>query len=149
MRICAVLLLVFSLAACNRGVQSNEAVRQGVLDHLAQSKTSLNLGGMDITLKSVKFSGNEADAMVSITPKGADPAAGMSINYHMQQQGNKWVVVSRQDPHGAIATPDGANPHGGGAVPETPNPHGGGMAAPGGSTKMPSPDDLPPTGKKK
>ena len=25
-----------SLAACNRGNQNNEAVRQGVIDHLAQ-----------------------------------------------------------------------------------------------------------------
>ena len=143
-RICAVLLLLISLAACNRGIQSNDAVRQGVLDHLAQSqaKTSLNLAGMDVTLKSVEFKGKEADAAVSITPKGGNPAMGMSINYHLQQQGAKWVVVGRQDSHGAQAAPDASSPHGGGAMPDATNPHGGG-------TKMPSPDDLPPTGKKK
>lgn len=152
MRISAVLLLIFSLAACNRGVQSNDAVRQGVLDHLAESqaKTNLNLAGMDVVVKSVQFNGKEADAAVSITPKGGNPAAGMQINYHLQQQGSKWVVVGRQDPHGAVATPEAPSPHGGGAVPDAPNPHGGGMAAPGGGgAKMPSPDDLPPTGKKK
>jgi hypothetical protein len=141
---------MISLAACNRGgLQSNDAVRQGVLDHLAdsQAKTSLNLAGMDVEIKSVQYNGNEADAAVSITPKGGNPAAGMSINYHLKQQGGKWVVVGRQDQHGAVAAPDATNPHGGGmAAPGG----GGGMAAPGaGGAKMPSPDDLPPTGKKK
>ena len=147
---------MISLAACNRGVQSgvqsNDAVRQGVLDHLAEQKgkTGLNLAGMDVEVKSVQFNGNEADAATLITPKGGNPAAGMSINYHLQQQGGKWVVVGRQDQHGAVARPDGPSPHGGGAPPEAANPHGGGMAAPGGGgSKMPSPDDLPPTGNKK
>jgi hypothetical protein len=144
---------MISLAACNRGaMQSNDAVRQGVLDHLSdsQAKTALNLAAMDVEIKSVQYNGSEADAAVSITPKGGNPAAGMSINYHLKQQGTKWVVVGRQDQHGAVAAPDAANPHGGGAPPEAANPHGGGMAAPGaGGSKMPSPDDLPPTGKKK
>jgi hypothetical protein len=131
---------------------SNDAVRQGVLDHLAESssKMTLNLAAMDVVVKSVQFSGNEADAAVSIAPKGGDPATAMSINYHLKQEGNKWVVVGRQDSHGAMAAPGGENPHGGGAPPDAPNPHSGAMAAPGGSSgKMPSPDDLPPTGKKK
>ena len=155
MRISAVLLLIFSLTACNRGVQSgvqsDDAVRQGVLDHLAESqaKTGLNLAAMDISVKSVQYSGKDAVAAVSITPKGGNANAAMSINYHLTQQGSKWVVVGRQDPHGAVAGPDGDNPHGGGALPDPANPHGG-MAAPaGGGNKMPSPDDLPPTGKKK
>ena len=70
-RISAVLFVMISLAACNRGgLQSNDAVRQGVLDHLAdsQAKTSLNLAGMDVEIKSVQYNGNEADAAVSITP---------------------------------------------------------------------------------
>jgi hypothetical protein len=147
------LFLMISLAACNHGAaESNDAVRQGVLDHLAESqaKTSLNLAGMDVAVKTVQFNGDQADAAVSITPKGGNPDAGMSINYHLQQQGGKWVVVGRQDQHGAVARPDAASPHGGGAAPDAPNPHGDGMSAPGGGeSKMPSPDDLPPTGKKK
>ncbi|HTS31862.1 MAG TPA: hypothetical protein VMH81_38595 [Bryobacteraceae bacterium] len=149
MRIGALLLLILSLAACNRGVPSNDAVRQGVLDHLAESSSKLNLGAMDVVVKSVQFNGDEADAAVAISPKGGDPAAGMSINYHLKQQGGKWVVTGRQDSHGAVPTQGAANPHGGGAPPDVPNPHGGGMAAPGaGGSKMPSPEDLPPTGKK-
>lgn len=144
MRICAVLLLGLSLAACNRGLQNNEAVRQGVLDRLAQR--GLNVGGMDVNLKSVKYNGNEADATASITPKGGDPAAGMSMNYHLRQQGNKWVVVGTQDsggsPHGGMAAPGAQSPHGAGTPPGPPD------AARGGAGKMPSPEDLPPATKK-
>jgi hypothetical protein len=143
-RIISVVLLITSLVACNRGTQSNDAVRQGILDHLGQAKSGLNLPGMDVKVTSVQYKGEEADASVSITAKGGDPAAGMLMNYHLRQQGDKWVVVGRQDggasPHGALAAPDAANPHGG----SPPNPHADGS----GGSKMPSPEDLPPAGKK-
>ena len=143
-RICAAVLLLFSLAACNRGLHNNDAVRQGVIDHL--SKAGLNVKGMDITLSSVQFNGNQADATVSITPKGGSPAQGMSMNYHLEQQGSLWVVTGRKDA--------GGSPHGGGAMPGAmppgANPHAGGAASPsGGAAPMPSPEDLPPAGKKK
>jgi hypothetical protein len=142
-RICAILVLIFSLAACNRGIQSNDAVRQGVIDHL--SKAGLNVKGMDVTLSSVQFNGKQADATVAITPKGGNPAQGMSMKYHLEQQGSQWVVTGKQNsgasPHGATAPgampPGGANPHAGGA-----------MAPSGGGAAMPSPEDLPPAGKK-
>lgn len=139
MRIGAVLLLLF-LAACNRGNRSNDAVRQGVLDHL--SKAGLNVSGMEVSLTSVQFQGSEADATVSITPKGAPAAQGMSMNYHLKQQDNNWVVVGRPNA--------GGSPHTGATMPQdAPNPHGGAAPAPGGAGgKMPSPEDLPPSGKK-
>ncbi len=112
------------------------------MDRLA----SMKMGEMDVAIKSVQYKGSEADAEVGISPKGGDPAAGMSIVYHLQQQGGKWVVTGKQDAHGAVSSP-GAAPQGG-AMPGAGDPHGG-MAVPGGGgTKMPSPDDLPPTGKK-
>jgi hypothetical protein len=136
-----------SLTACNRGQQNNEAVRQGVIDRLAQK--GLNVAGMDVTLTTVKFTGNEADVTASITPKGGNAAAGMSMNYHLQQQGSKWVVMGTQDaggsPHGGASMPGAGNPHG--AAPD-----GAPAVAPpgaGGAGKMPSPEDLPPAGKKK
>lgn len=141
MRLSAVLLLIVSLAACNRGNQNNEAVRQGVIDRMAQK----GVGGVDVTVTSVKFNGDEADVVASIIPKGGNPAAGMSMNYHMKQQGNKWVVVGTQDsggsPHGGAAMP-------GAPMPGAPNPHGDGApGASGGTGKMPSPEDLPPAKK--
>lgn len=135
--------LALWLAACNSATQNNEAIRQGVIDRLSQR--GLNISGMEVTVTSVKFNGKEADAVAQITPKGGNPNAGMSMNYHLQQQGSKWVVVGTQDsggsPHGGAAMPSPgspANPHPGGALP--------GDA--GGAGKMPSPEDLPPAGKK-
>ena len=138
MRICAALLLIFSLAACHHGTQNNDAVRQGVIDHL--TKAGLNVKGMDVNLSSVQINGSQADATVSITPKGGNAAQGMSIKYHLEQQGNQWVVTGRQNADGS--------PHEGATMPSAPNPHGGAMPPQGGTSPMPSPQDLPPAGKK-
>ena len=141
MRIASLLLVLLSLAACNRGTPSKDAVRQAVLDHLAAR--GLNLAGMNVEVTSVQFNGGQADANVSITPKTGPAGAGMNTVYTLEQKGGKWAVTGRKDaggtPHGAGAMPpDAANPHGGGAPP----------AAPGAGGKMPSPEDLPPSGKK-
>jgi hypothetical protein len=146
-RFTCVVVLFAALTACNRGNQSKEAVRQGVIDYLSgkTSSLALNMSAMDVQVTSVTFSGNEADASVSITPKGT-PGGGMSMNYHLQQDGAKWVVKGRKDAGGA---PHGGGPVPAGAMPGGENPHG--AMAPGatGGGKMPSPDDLPPSGKKK
>jgi hypothetical protein len=71
----------------------------------------------------------------------------MTKGYHLEMQGNQWVVVGSQgsDEHGKTA-PGGAMP---GGAPD--NPHAGGAmpAAPAAGGKMPSPEDLPPAGTKK
>lgn len=138
-RISAVLLLIVSLAACNGARKSNDAVRQGVVDYL-QSKGFDVPKAMTVSLKSAEIKGDQADAMVTITPAGGSEAQGMAMKYHLEQKGDKWVVVGRADA--------GASPHGGGmAAPAGSDPHGGAPpAAPGGS-KMPSPEDLPPAKK--
>ena len=146
MRIAAALFPLLCLAACHRSGQNNDAVRQGVLDHLTQA--GLNMAGMDVTLNSVQFNGNQADASVSIAAKGANAAQGMQMKYHLEQKDDKWVVVGRQDSsHGAGAMPPGAASPG--AVPPgAANPHAGGaMGAPAAGGKMPSPEDLPPAKK--
>ena len=144
-RIAAGLLLIFCLAGCHHGVESNDAVRQGVLDYLATK--GMTPAAMDINLTSVKFNGDKADATVSFAAKGTG-AGQMRIQYHLEQKDDKWVVVGRQDAgqHGAAQAPGGAAPQG--AMPGD-NPHGGAMPAPGAGGKMPSPEDLPPAGKKK
>jgi hypothetical protein len=142
-RIVSSLFLILCLAGCHRGVESNDAVRQGVLDYLATK--GMTPAAMDINVTSVKFNGDKADAVVSFAAKGSG-AGQMAIQYHLEQKNNKWVVVGRSDAgqHGAAA---GA---GQSAAPGTDNPHGGGaMAAPGTGGKMPAPEDLPPAGKKK
>jgi hypothetical protein len=136
-----------SLAACNRGNQSKDAVRQGVLDYLASK--GLNMAGMNVEVTAVQFNGERAEASVSITAKGGAPGTGMAPVYVLEQKGGKWAVTGRKETgeaqHGAGAMP-------GGGVPGAENPHGGAMppgAGAGAGGKMPSPEDLPPAGKKK
>jgi hypothetical protein len=142
-RIASLLLVLLSLAACNRGNQSKDAVRQGVLDYLASK--GLNMAGMNVEVTAVQFNGERAEASVSITAKGGAAGTGMAPVYVLEQKGGKWAVTGRKEtgeaPHGAGgAAPGGENPHGGAMPP-------GAAAGPGG--KMPSPEDLPPAGKKK
>ncbi|MGD0497663.1 MAG: hypothetical protein ABSC23_04420 [Bryobacteraceae bacterium] len=145
MRIVPVLSLVLCLAACNRGIQTKDAVRQGVVEYL-QSR-QMNMGSMEVSVASVQFNGNRADATIAFAPKGGDPAQGMSIQYQLEQRGGKWVVVGRKDtggaPHaGAMSGAGAGNPAGGAApAPEAQNPHSGGA-------QMPAPESLPPAGKK-
>lgn len=141
-RIASLLLVLLSLAACNRGTQSKDAVRRGVLDYLASK--GLNMGGMNVDVTSVQFTGDRAEASVSITAKGVQ-GGGMNPVYILEQKDGKWAVTGRKD------TP-GEAPHGGGAMmPGAANPHGGAMPpAPdgGAGARMPSPNDLPPAKKK-
>jgi hypothetical protein len=127
-RVISALLLILCLAACNRGTPNSDAVRQGVIDHLA--KAGLNVAGMDVTIRSVQIHGTEADAAVTITGKGGNASQGMQMTYRMEQKDGRWVVVGRQDggQHGSTVVPPAANPQ-----------HGG---------SMPAPEDLPPATKK-
>ena len=149
MRCVSSLLLLLCLAACQRSGQNNsEAIRQGVLDRYAEQK--LNVSGMDVTIATAKFNekGDQVDTVVNITAKGQTGGAPMTMSYHLQRQGNKWVVMSGGAAAAGHGTADpnagGANPHGGAMPPAMPgadNPHGG-------VGKMPSPQDLPPAKKK-
>ena len=146
MRFASALTLILLLVGCQHGNQTNEAVRQGVLDHLKKSR--LNVEQMAVTVSSVEFNGNKANAVVSMTAKGMGSSMPMTFKYQLEQQDKKWVVTGRDNSnaaHGDSAMPGGGggatNPHGG-AMPDATgggNPHGGGM---------PSPSDLPPATKK-
>ncbi len=83
------------MGGCNRGSESKEAIRQAVVDYLSQ-RGSLNLNSMQIDVVSVSFRQNEADAAVSYRPKGSNEG-GMTMNYTLQRQGNRWVVKGRSD----------------------------------------------------
>ena len=140
MRLGTFLLTILLLAGCNRGSQSKDAVRQGLMDYLSGRK-DLNIGSMDVDVSSVQFNGNRADATVSFTPKGVPASQGMTMRYDLEQQSGRWVVVGKHDSgHAGSVPPGSANPHDGGAAPGGANPHGSGGVA------IPSPEDLPPTG---
>jgi len=134
---------ILALAGCRGGNQDREAVHQGILDHLAEAGFSNQ--NMDVSVTSLQFNGDKADAVVQIAPKGANHEQGMQMRYSLQQKGGRWVVVGRADTgagHGGAIAPGAGNPHGGGAMP-TPPPGDAGAGQ-----KMPSPQDLPPAHKK-
>ncbi len=121
------LSLALALGGCNRGLESKEAVRQAVLDHLSQ-RGNLNLNSMQIDVVSVAFRENEADAAVSFRAKGDQSGPGMTMNYTLERQGNRWTVKGRADggstAHGAAGEmregmPSGHPPVGGAPAPET------------------------------
>jgi hypothetical protein len=89
-------LALASLAGCSKNIQTNEAVRQGIIKHLSQN-SGLNLASMDIEVTSVTFRDNEADAVVGFRPKGGGAMSGMSMRYTLERKGNEWVVRKKMD----------------------------------------------------
>ncbi len=134
-RILAVIAASLAFVACHHA-PSNDAIRQAVIDRLSQPGRGLNLSAMDVTITAIQMAGSEADATVSLTLKDAkDAKPVMTMQYHLRQEGSKWVVTG--------LTGAGASPHGGDS------PHGSAPPdAPGGGAQMPQPGDLPPAGKK-
>ena len=118
------------LSGCGRGLETKEAVRQAVIDHLA-NKSGLNVSSMDVEIASVSFRKNEADTTVLFRPKGSQGSQGMSINYTLEKKGNRWVVKGRAEaggsPHSGMA---GGMPGAGAGMP-TGHPPVAGQAPPG------------------
>lgn len=88
------MLALVLLAGCSKNIQTNEAVREGVIRHLSQN-SGLNLASMDIEVTSVTFRDNEADAVVGFRPKGGGAMSGMSMRYTLERKGNEWVVKKK------------------------------------------------------
>ncbi len=114
-------LVPFALAAvflvgCNRSIQNESAVRQGVIDSLS-TKSDLNLTQMQVDVTAVSFRQDEADATVSFRPKGSAPGgSGMQMRYTLERKGNRWVVKGRGQGHGA-GQMGGGQMGGGGQLP--------------------------------
>lgn len=86
-------------SGCNRAAENKDAVRQGVMDHLAKT-AGLDLNQMTVDVSDVKFQANEATATVAIKPKSA-PQQGMTMAYTLERRGDKWTVKGRGAGHGA------------------------------------------------
>jgi len=91
-------------------METKDAIRQGVVDHLSARK-DFNMSLMQVDVLSVEFRGNEADATVAFKPKGG--GEGMQMPYQLERKGNRWVVKAR-------AATGGANPHGTMGMPAPP-----------------------------
>ncbi len=102
-----------------------EAVRQGVLDHLA-ARSDLDLKAIQVEVTSVSFRDSEADATVSIRPRAAEAGGAFQMRYTLERRWGRWVVKGRAEaagsPHGgAMALPPG-HPQLGAPQPEKPQP---------------------------
>ena len=133
--------MALSFAACHSSMENKEAVQRGIMDRL--SSAGLSTQNMDVDVNNVQFRGGKAEADVEVRPKGASHGQGMQMHYSLENQSGRWVVTSRADMagHGGPVMPGSANPHGSGAMPAM-------SPDPGSGSRMPSPQDLPPAGKK-
>jgi hypothetical protein len=66
---------------------------------------------MDVDVRDVTFQGNKATASVAFKPK-ASPDAGMTMNYTLERQGQKWVVQQKAGSggHGGAMNPNAVTP---------------------------------------
>lgn len=129
-RVISLLAIGLALGGCKKNIQTNDAVKQAILNHLSNNK-GLNVASMDIDIQQVTFRENEADVLVGFAPKGQGAENGMRMNYTLERKGNEWVVKSKADSGGMGAHGEGAMPPAqGGALPPGHPPTGGGEASP-------------------
>lgn len=113
--------LVVFLSACSKDINNKDALRTALVDYYNsnQDKMGLSMNGMDIDIGSMTFQKDQAQALISIKPKGG--GEGMQMSKVFDRKGDKWVVRpgAAADGHGSgMPTPssEGAAP-GGGALP--------------------------------
>jgi len=103
-------VVVCASTGCNRASQSQEAIRQGVIEYVS---SKVNVGAMDVNVVSIDFKGKEADALVEFKAKGSQANSGLQMRYTLEQQSGKWVVKDKAQaggsPHGAPGA--GGSPH--------------------------------------
>jgi hypothetical protein len=114
-RLALILCLVaglFGFGACKKQASDNDAIRAGILQHLTAIGT-LNMSAMDMDVRSVSISGNQAHAEVEFRPKtGGAPGAGMHVSYNLEKRDGAWVVLKTESLGGMIQHPNpGQNPH--------------------------------------
>lgn len=109
------------LPACNRGLHSDQAVREAIEAHL-KTRSDLAMTKMSLELDSVKFAGDTAEAEVKYRSKD-NPNVAVSVRYTLRRAGDHWEVLSSSS-----GNPMATSPHSGGA-----------MAAPPGPTAAPAP----------
>lgn len=129
--------MVFFAVACKSKTDQKEAMRAGVIKHLA-ALNMLDMSKMDVNVTQATINRNQAQAQVEIRAKGGDSAAGnaMQIGYTMEKRGEEWVVLKStgmsggmQHPGPGQAPPAGTAP--GVMPPGHPNVTGGSGQTPG------------------
>jgi hypothetical protein len=127
---------------CQKQVGDNEAIRAGIMQHLAGVGT-LNMSAMDMDIRSVSIDRNQAHAEVEFRPKsGGTPGTGMQVAYNLEKRDGTWVVVKSLPMGGMIQHPDpNQNPHQNANVHSSTMPNFSDVLNPGGAS---TPASLPP-----
>ena len=94
-RVWGVFVSAVLLFGCNNKVRTREAVERGIRKGVA-ARGDLNMNNLDVTIDSVNFHGNKADAVVGFAPKGGLISQGMTMRYTLELRGNEWVIVGRE-----------------------------------------------------
>lgn len=95
---------LLDLGACKKRVNDNDAIRSGILQHLTSIGT-LNMSAMDMDMRSVAVTGNQAHAEVEFRVKNSGPpGGGMQVAYDLEKRGDTWVVLKSQ-PLGGMQHP--------------------------------------------
>lgn len=114
-------IALLGLSACKQQTTDNDAIRAGILQHLTSIGT-LNMGAMDMEMRSVAVAGNQAHAEVEFRVKNSGPpGGGMQVAYDLEKRGAVWVVLKSQ-PLGGMQHPNtGQNTSGSQPVHSMPN----------------------------
>jgi hypothetical protein len=101
-----------SAGGCKKHQNDNDAIRAGIMQHLT-AVGNLNISAMEMDIRSVAITGNQAHAEVEFRPKsGAAPGMGMQVAYNLEKRDGGWVVLKTQSAGGMIQHPDpNQNPH--------------------------------------
>jgi hypothetical protein len=115
------MLIIVLLVACGPGIRTKEKVQEAIINRL-QTKSGLDINGLDVTTTTVDFRKNMAYATVSIHPKSDPSIQSMVMKYTLEDRDGKWVVTNVADSQGhgmlghSSATTDQALPPGHPAV---------------------------------
>ena len=132
--------MVLFAAACKSKTDEKEAIRSGVIKHLA-ALNMLNLNNMDVNVTQAAINGNQAQAQVEIRAKGGDPSANaMQIGYSLEKRGEEWVVLKSTGMGGGMQHPGPGEAPPAGAAPGAMPPGHPNVTGRGGETPATHPD---------
>lgn len=93
------ILALFFLVSCGPGIRTKDKVQQAIINRL-QTRSGLDVNGLDITTTAVTFEKNMAYATVSIHPKSDPSIQSMLMKYTLEARDGKWVVTNVADSQG-------------------------------------------------
>lgn len=115
------MIALLGLSACKKQASDNDAIRAGILQHLTSIGT-LNMSAMDMDMRSVAVTGNQAHAEVEFRAKNSgSPGGGMQVAYDLEKRGGAWIVLKSQPLGGMQHPTSGQNPSANQPVHSMPN----------------------------